>query len=132
MYERAVVGLPPIYFDRPKHWYDRARSTDVALERLGEMAGERMSDEGLAGDLLRLLEDSEDQGSIDLIEKIFAFHQKSPYAPPTYGVDRIMDDPATEKQRQYLKRLGIRNFSGTKSEAGKKIDEILAEKELTK
>lgn len=132
MYEHATYGLPPIYFDRPKHLYDRARSTDVALERLGEMAGMRMSDEGLVGDLLRLLEDCEDQGSIDLIEKIFAFYQKSPFDPPAYSVDRIIDDPASEKQRAFLKRLGIRNFSGTKSQARKKIDEILAERELTK
>lgn len=134
MYEHATYGLPSILFGRPKHWYDRAGSTNVAIERLGEMALERMAcqDPGLEDDLLTILEVCEDPGSINLIERIFSFYQRSPFDPPGYTQTNFMDDPATESQRRFLKRLGVQNFSGTKNQASKRIDEILAERDLTR
>lgn len=135
LYEPAIYGLPRLLYGRPKHWYDRARSTNDAIDRLGEFTLDQLnvsSDPADEADLLRLLEDCEEPGSIDLIERIFAFYPRSPFDPPPpyQGISR--HDPATEAQRRFLKRLGIQNFSGTKDQASRRIDQILAERDQTR
>lgn len=136
LYEYASYGLPPLYHGRPKYWYERAASTGQACERLTEMAIAQLEvaelDDKTTSDILLLLEQVEELDSIDLIKKILLFHPTSPFDPPARLIPLADTEMATPKQRNFLKQLGILNFHGTKAEASKKIDQILAERELTR
>jgi hypothetical protein len=129
MYADAVRGLPTILLNRPEHWYQRTHNVLAAIDRIGEMAADRLTpwlkDEksGLYDDLLLILEDCESTESRDLIQKIQDYYPERP-AMITYSDG----PPATEKQRGFLRKLGVKNFNGTMAQASAKIDELLPAK----
>jgi hypothetical protein len=128
-WREAVIGLPPFVMFRPESWYKRAASTDEAIARLGEILTAWLvwtTDSSLRADLMLALEDCESRESRAFVSAIFDAYERSPFDPPALEADpnRPQAEPASEKQRNYLRRLGHKNFRGSKWEASRLIEKL--------
>jgi hypothetical protein len=133
VYWEAALGLSPIVMFRPKFWYGRAENSPRALERLSEMVLARLNHvhEDFHSDLMLVLEECEGEESLDLLGRIFAYQQTDPHGVPRdFAQTASPVEPASEKQRAYLRRLGHQQFRGSRAEASRLIERLKAEQQI--
>lgn len=125
IYADAALGIAPMMYGRPENWYGRVPSSSLAIERLGEMALDVMNHlPEAADDMLLILEESECEESIDLLDRILAHYPENPFSKRVPDVGSNAPLLASEKQRALLRKLGVKNFSGTRAEASAMIDKL--------
>lgn len=112
--------LPAVYLKNEKP----AHNVEQLLDRVGDDAVEHLGWTWLRSDvrrdLIKLLEIIEDSGSVAYAKELMSVAVVTADPVPLPIV------PATDKQVAYLKRLGVKEFKGSKSEASVMIEKLKA------